>query len=167
MATSCEELIHWKRLWCWEGLGARGEGEDRGWDGWMASLTRWTWVWVNSGSLWWTGRPGCCDSWGCKESDTTEQLIWSDNNWHDRYYHTKWKNVRGRQIYLSYTWDLKKRYKWTYLQNRKRLQNQIYGYQRGKVCVYIYTHTNTHTYIYIIDNKDLLYSTGNYILIIL
>ena len=44
--------------WCWEGLGAGGEGDDRGWDGWMASLTRWTWVWVNSGSWWWTGRPG-------------------------------------------------------------------------------------------------------------
>ena len=58
LATSCEELTHWKRLWYWEGLGARGEGDDRGWDGWMASLTRWTWVWVNSGSWWWTGRPG-------------------------------------------------------------------------------------------------------------
>ena len=58
LVTSCEELTHWKRLWCWEGLGARGEGDDRGWDGWMASLTRWTWVWVNSGSWWWTGRPG-------------------------------------------------------------------------------------------------------------
>ena len=44
--------------WCWEGLGAGGEGDDRGWDGWMASLTRWTWVWVNSGRWWWTGRPG-------------------------------------------------------------------------------------------------------------
>ena len=42
---------------CWEGLGAGGEGDDRGWDGWMASLTRWTWVWVNSGSWWWTERP--------------------------------------------------------------------------------------------------------------
>jgi len=58
LATSCEELTHWKRLWCWEGLGAGGEGDDRGWDGWMASLTRWTWVSVNSGSWWWTGRPG-------------------------------------------------------------------------------------------------------------
>ena len=44
--------------WCWEGLGAEGEGHDRGWDGWMASLTQWTWIWVNSGSWWWTGRPG-------------------------------------------------------------------------------------------------------------
>ena len=58
LATSCEELTHWKRLWCWEGLGAGGEGDDRGWDCWMASLTRWTWVWVNSGSWWWIGRPG-------------------------------------------------------------------------------------------------------------
>ena len=46
------------RLWYWEGLGTGGEGDNRGWDGWMASLTRWTWVWVNSGSWWWTGRPG-------------------------------------------------------------------------------------------------------------
>ena len=59
LATSCEELTHWKRSWCWEGLGAGGEGDDRGWDdGWMASLTRWAWVWVNSGSWWWTRRPG-------------------------------------------------------------------------------------------------------------
>ena len=58
LATSHEELTHWKRPWCWEGLGAGGEGDNRGWDGWMASPTRWTWVWVNSGSWWWTGRPG-------------------------------------------------------------------------------------------------------------
>ena len=47
-----------ERLWCWERLGAGGEGDDPGWDGWMASRTRWTWVWVNSRSWWWTGRPG-------------------------------------------------------------------------------------------------------------
>ena len=58
LATSCKELTHWKRPWWWEGLGAGGEGDDRGWDGWMASLTQWTWVWVNSGSWCWTGRPG-------------------------------------------------------------------------------------------------------------
>ena len=54
MATLCEELTHWKRPWCWKGLG---EGDDRRWDGWMASPTWWAWVWVNSGSWWWTGRP--------------------------------------------------------------------------------------------------------------
>ena len=58
LATSCKELTHWKRPWCWEGLRAEGEGDDRGWDDRMASQTRWTWVWVNSGSWWWTGRPG-------------------------------------------------------------------------------------------------------------
>ena len=56
LATSCKELTNWKRLWCWEGLGAGGEGDDRGWDGWMASPTQWTWVWVDSGSWWWKGR---------------------------------------------------------------------------------------------------------------
>ena len=58
LATSCEELTHWKRPWCWEGLGAGGERDNRGWDGWMASPTRCTWVWVNSRSWWWTGMPG-------------------------------------------------------------------------------------------------------------
>ena len=58
LATSCEELTHWKRPWCWEGLSAGGEGDDRGWDSWMASPTQWARVWVNSGSWWWSGRPG-------------------------------------------------------------------------------------------------------------
>ena len=49
---------HWKRPWWWERLRAGGEGDGRGWDGWMASPTQWTWVWVDSGSWWWTGRPG-------------------------------------------------------------------------------------------------------------
>ena len=58
LVTSCEELTHCKRPQYWEGLGAGGEGSDRGWDGWMASPTQWTWVLVNSRSWWWTGRPG-------------------------------------------------------------------------------------------------------------
>ena len=56
--TSWKEMTHWKRLWCWEGLVAGGEEDDGGWDGWMASRSLWTWVWVNSGRWWWTGRPG-------------------------------------------------------------------------------------------------------------
>ena len=51
-------LTHRERPWFWEGLGAGGEGDNRGWDGWMASPTQWAWVWENSGSWWWTGRPG-------------------------------------------------------------------------------------------------------------
>ena len=49
LATWCEELTHWKRPWCWERLKAKEEGGGRGWDGWMASLTQWTWIWANSG----------------------------------------------------------------------------------------------------------------------
>ena len=64
LATWFEELTHWKTPWCWERLKAGGEGDDRGWDGWMASLTRWTWVWASSGSWWWTGRPGVLQSMG-------------------------------------------------------------------------------------------------------
>ena len=78
LATSREELTHWKRPWCWEELGARGEGDDRRWDGWMASPTQCTWVWVDSGSWWWTGGLACCNSWGCKESDITERLNWTE-----------------------------------------------------------------------------------------
>ena len=59
-----------------ERLRGRGERGDRGLDGWMASPTQWTWVWVNSRSCWWTGRSG--SPWGCKESDTTEQLNWTE-----------------------------------------------------------------------------------------
>ena len=58
LATWCEELTHWKRSWCWERLKAKAEGGDRGWDGWMASPTQWTWVWANSGRQWRTGKPG-------------------------------------------------------------------------------------------------------------
>ena len=70
-----------KRPWCWEGLGARGEGDDRGWDGWMASLTQWAWVWVNSGSGDGQGGLVCCSPWGPKELDMTEWLNWSELNW--------------------------------------------------------------------------------------
>ena len=57
LTTWCEELTHLKRPQCWERLKVGGEGRNRGWGHWMASPTRWTWVWVNSGSWWWTGRP--------------------------------------------------------------------------------------------------------------
>ena len=82
LATSCKELTHWKRLWCWEGLGAGGEGDDRGWDGWTASLTRWTWVWVNSGSWWWTGRLGVLRFMGSQRvgHDWATDMNWTELN---------------------------------------------------------------------------------------
>ena len=64
LVTWYEELTHSKRPWCWERLKAEGEGDDRWWDGWMASLTQWTWVWISSGCWWWTGRPGVLQSVG-------------------------------------------------------------------------------------------------------
>ena len=82
LAPLCEELTHWKRHWFWERLRAGGEGFDRGWDGWMASPTQWTWVWISSGSWRWTGRPGVVQSMGVQrighnwaaEQDWTEKL---------------------------------------------------------------------------------------------
>ena len=62
LATWCEEPTQYKRPWCWERLKAGGEKDDRGWDGWMASLAWWTSVWADSGSWWWTGKPGVLPS---------------------------------------------------------------------------------------------------------
>ena len=97
LATSCEELTHWKRLWYWEGLGAGGEGHDRGWDGWMASPTQWTWIWVNSGSWWWTGRPGVLwfmgsqtvrHDWGTELEMELEGVTWQERDRQPpKYYH--------------------------------------------------------------------------------
>ena len=80
LAISCEELTHWKRLWCWEGLRAGGEGDDRGWDGWMASPTWWMWVWMNSRSWWWTGRPGVLQFMGSQRvrHDWVTELNWTE-----------------------------------------------------------------------------------------
>ena len=64
LATWCEEQTHWKRPWCWERLRAGGEGDDRGWDGWMTSPTWQTCMWTSSESWWWTGKPGILHSMG-------------------------------------------------------------------------------------------------------
>ena len=132
-------LTHWKRLWCWEGLGAGGEGDDR-WEGWMASLTWWTWVWVNLRIWWWTGRPGMLQFMGsqrvghnwatelnwislsiyqkifkywevvtpkwisclyCKESDTTEQLNWTELML------SELNQTETNVTITPYTWNLK------------------------------------------------------------
>ena len=80
-ATSLSLFIfmHWRRLWCSEGVGAGGEGDNRGWDGWMASPTQWTWVWVNSWSWWWTGRPGVLRFMGSQKvgHDWATELNWT------------------------------------------------------------------------------------------
>ena len=78
LATWCEELTHWKRPRCWERLKA-GEGDNRGWDGWMTSPTQWTWVWVSSGSwldreAWHAVAHGVVESW-------TRLSDWTELNW--------------------------------------------------------------------------------------
>ena len=80
LATWCEELTHWKRPWCWERLRAGGEGDDRGWDGWMSSPAQGTWVWVNYWSLWWTGRPGVLWFMGSQRvgHDWMTKLNWTE-----------------------------------------------------------------------------------------
>ena len=74
MDTWCEESTHQKGPWCWERLKAGGKGDGRGWDGWMASPTQWTWVWASSRRWWRTGKPWRAAAHGVTESDTTEQL---------------------------------------------------------------------------------------------
>ena len=81
-----KKLTPWKRPWCWKRLKAGGEGDDRGWDGWMASLTQWTWVWACSGSWWWTGKPGMLQFMGLHRirHDWATELTWIDefiNKW--------------------------------------------------------------------------------------
>ena len=66
LATWCKELTLWRRPWCWERLKAGGEGDDRGWDGWMAALVQWTQVWENSKGWWRTGKPGVLQSMGSR-----------------------------------------------------------------------------------------------------
>ena len=85
-------LTHWKRLWCLVGLGAGWEGDDRGWDGWMTSPTQWTWVWVNSGSWWWTGRPGVLQFMGSQRvgHDWATELNWT-------------KHVQNEQLFSSFS----------------------------------------------------------------
>ena len=95
LATWCKELTHLKRPWCWERLKVGGEGDDRGWDGWMASPTQWKWVWVNSGSWWWTGRPGVLQFMG---------LQWVGHDWATE--------LNGKKI--TNIWD---KMKWSNLYN--------------------------------------------------
>ena len=107
----CKQLTHWKSLWCWEWLGAGEEGEDRGWDGWMASLTRWTWVWVNSGSCWWTGKPGVLQFMGCKESDTTEWLNRTEPNREGD--HRGWDGWMESMNLWTWVWESSGSWWWT------------------------------------------------------
>ena len=79
LATWCEEMTHWKRPWCWERLKEGGDGDNRGWDGWMVSSTWWMWVWVSSESWWWTGKPSMLRSMGSQRvrHNWVSELNWT------------------------------------------------------------------------------------------
>ena len=107
-------LMYYKRLWCWEWLGAGEEGDDRGWDGWMASLTQCTWVWVNSGSWWWTGRPGVLRFMGSQRvgHDWVTELNWTERKWQPRIlaWRIPWTEEPGRlqsmgSQRIGYSWS--------------------------------------------------------------
>ena len=100
LATWCEELTHVKRPWCWERLKAGGEWHNRGWDGWMASLTQWTGVWVGSGNWWWTGKPGMLQSVGLQrvEHDWVTELNCIKPLWQ------RLKEEIWVTLYLLYIW---------------------------------------------------------------
>ena len=90
----CKGQSLWKRTWCRERLKAGGEGDDRGWNGWMASPTRWTWVWVGSRSWWWTGKPVVLQSMGSHDWAT-------EMNWLSHYRILSKSDLYGKSITLQ------------------------------------------------------------------
>ena len=83
LVTWCKELTYCKRPWCWGRLKVGGEGDNRGWDGWMASLTQWSWVWASSRSWWRIGKPGVLQ-WMVSQRvghDWATELNWTDLFW--------------------------------------------------------------------------------------
>ena len=109
MQSTSWETLGWMKHKLESRLKAGEEGDDRGWDGWMASPTQWRWVWVNSGSCPWTRRPGCCSPWGHRELDTTERLNWTMRTlrWYcheNRWQPASWEicmQVRKQQLELD------------------------------------------------------------------
>ena len=102
-ATSCKELTHWKRPWCWEGLGAGGEGDDRGWDDWMASPTPGVHSNSCASSWWWPWRPGVLQFMGLQRirHDWATELNWTESN---KYYHNGLRMKQKRSWIGRWWW---------------------------------------------------------------
>ena len=98
LATWCEEPTHRKRPWCWQRLKA--EGDDRGWDGWMASLTRWTWVWASSRRWWRTGRPDVLQSMELQSWTRLSHWRTTLQLFHYIFLHMKLSSVQRSKIYF-------------------------------------------------------------------
>ena len=134
LATWCEELSHWKRPWCWERLKVGGEGDDRGWDGWMASPTQWTWVWVNSRSWWWTGRPDVLQSQRVRHNWATE-LNWTENDfrncWSPQHIYSSFKMSLlylplSLLLYMCYWHELCSPLEWHFLHHAEVFLAQLH-----------------------------------------
>ena len=130
-----EELTHWKRHWCWERLKAGGEGDDRGWGGWMASPTQWTWVWASSGSWWWRWKPGMLQSMG---SQRVEQNWVTELNWNEHWGLPRWGSGKEstRQCrsfrFNPWVWKSPWKRKWqttpVFLPGKSHGQRSLVGY---------------------------------------
>ena len=136
LTTWCKELTHLKRRRCWERLKVGGEGDDRGWDGWMESLTWWTWVWASSKSSWWPGKPGVFQSMGLQRVRHywVIELNWAMLIETLCIIATNWKQPR---CFLTCKWlncdisiPLKKKWTW------RCLLHSIFGW-KNVTCIYL------------------------------
>ena len=148
LATQCKELTHWNRPWCWARLKVQ-EGDDRGWDGSMASLTWWMWVWASFRSLWWTGKPSM-------------QSMGSQRVRHNWVTELKYAGDGGREDPLSKKWQPTPEF----LPGKfhgQRILSGLHSMRPQRVrcdwttecaractctCTHTHTHTHTHTYRY-------------------
>ena len=131
LATWCKELIHLKRPLSWRSLRAGGEGDDRGWEDWMASPTQWTWVWVNSRSCWWTGRLGVLQFMGSQRvgHDWATKLNWKITADYDRSHEIERPLLLGRKAMTNLDSILKSRDYFT----DKDASSQSSGFSSGHV----------------------------------
>ena len=136
LATWWEELTHLKRPWCWERLRA-GEGDDRGWDGWMASPTQWIWVWVDSGSWWWTRRPGVLWFMGSQRvgHDWVTELNWTE---------VKWNNLKWTNLSIPKWTNYRLFSKWKMCQYNKWWKLLIISLTNAQLKHYTYLHILTN-----------------------
>ena len=136
-------MTHLKRRWCWEILKVGGKGDDRGWDGWIASLTQWTWVWANSGRLWRTGRPGVLQSMGSQRV----RRDWSDLACTHTSLYIYLSHYLYTHIYLSYGYRKAMKSLDSILKKQRHffawkcLYSQSYGFSSG------------HVWMWELDNK--------------